>query len=344
MTPGEQPDAQCGSRGTAGPRWALLLHGGAGAIARGALRPEQEAAYRSSLAAAAQAGAALLDACGTAVDAVEATVRMLEDDPLFNAGRGAAFTANGTIELDAAIMDGHSLAAGAVAGVRSTRNPVSLARAVMARSPHVLLAGAGADEFAREAGVEAADAAWFFTARRWQSLERFLVAHHLPVPPRPPGAADGHGAQAGSLAHDEGVRGTVGAVALDKRGHVAAATSTGGITGKRPGRVGDSPLIGAGTYASNRACALSATGTGEHFIRLTLTRSVAALVELRGLTLQAAMDAMIHGPLGELGGEGGVIGVTPDGQLAWSMNTSGMYRARISSNSALHVALHGDEP
>lgn len=323
-----------------GENWALLLHGGAGHITREALTPEQDRAYRSSLSAAAETGAAVLRQRGTALDAVEAVVRHLEDDPLFNAGRGAAFTSDGRNELDASIMHGGTLAAGAVAGVRNARHPVSLARAVMERSPHVLLAGEGADAFGRETGIEQADAAWFFTATRWQSLIRFLKRQGRPLPSMPARVSSYPGVD--TLTHEEGVRGTVGAVALDQHGHVAAATSTGGTTGKRPGRVGDSPLIGAGTYAADTSCAVSGTGTGEHFIRLGVARTIAALVELRGMSLQAAADEVIQHQLTALGGEGGVIAVTPGGQMAWSLNSAGMYRARISACTSLQVALYTD--
>lgn len=325
---------------TATGNWSLLLHGGAGHITRELLTPEQDRAYRSSLAAAAEAGAAVLRERGTALDAVEAAVRHLEDDPLFNSGRGAAFTADGRNELDASIMYGATLAAGAVAGVRHTRNPVSLARAVMERSPHVLLAGEGADAFSREAGLEQADAGWFFTSTRWQSLVRLLTRQGKTLPPPPQVSAN---PAVDALTHEEGLRGTVGAVALDQHGHVAAATSTGGTTGKRPGRVGDSPLIGAGTYAADASCAVSATGTGEYFIRLGVARTIAALVEMRGMSLQDAADEVIHRQVTALGGEGGVIALTRDGQMSWSLNTTGMYRARVSAGTPLRVALYADE-
>ncbi|MDB5448534.1 MAG: Asparaginase, partial [Phenylobacterium sp.] len=245
------------------------------------------------------------------------------------------------IELDAAVMDGRTLEAGAVAGVTRTRNPVSLARAVMARSDHVFLIAEGADAFSRHAGLEQVEPGYFFTERRWRSLERELARRGLPVPARPAGAR--HDAAA-ALAHDEGKRGTVGVVARDVHGDVAAATSTGGTTAKRWGRVGDSPLIGAGTYASNRACAVSATGDGEFFIRLAVAKEICALVEHRGLGLQAAIDAVVQGELTALGGDGGVIAVGPDGTMAWSFNTSGMYRARIGAAEPLSVGIYKDDP
>jgi beta-aspartyl-peptidase (threonine type) len=266
---------------------------------------------------------------------------MLEDEPLFNAGRGAVFTAEGVNELDAAVMDGRTLEAGAVAGVTRVRNPVSLARAVMERSPHVLLIGEGADAFAGEVGQAQVEPAYFFTERRWQALERMLANLGQLIPARPEGARDD---DAAALAHDEGKHGTVGVVARDVRGDVAAATSTGGVSAKRWGRVGDSPLIGAGTYASNRGCAISATGAGEFFIRLAAAKEICALVEHKGLALQAAVDAVVQDQLTALGGDGGVIAAAPDGTLAWSFNTSGMYRARISDAAPLVVSLYKDEP
>jgi beta-aspartyl-peptidase (threonine type) len=321
--------------------WALVAHGGAGVIERAHLKPEQERAYRDAMARAAQAGAAVLRAGGRALDAAEAAVRLMEDDPLLNAGRGSVFTAEGRVELDAAVMDGRTLAAGAVAGVSRTRNPVSLARAVMERSPHVFLIGEGADALARHAGLEQVEPAWFFTERRWKALERELARQDLPLPPRPAGARDDVLA---ALAHDEGKHGTVGAVARDERGDVAAATSTGGTTAKRWGRVGDSPVIGAGTYASNRSCAVSATGAGEFFIRLAIAKEISARVEHRGVSLQAAVDDVVQGELAALGGDGGVIAVAPDGTMAWSFNTSGMYRARISAAEPLTVGIYKDDP
>ena len=253
--------------------WAIVVHGGAGVIERKDLSPEQEAAYRASLNRAIQAGGAVLSKGGSALDAIEATIRLMEDDPLFNAGRGAVFTAEGRNELDSAIMDGKTLAAGSVAGVTRTRHPISLARRVMEKSPHVMLISAGADTFSKEQGLEQVEPGWFYTERRWRALETFLKAQGLPIPSKPAGAYEGGTAQ--NLAHDEGKKGTVGVAALDMNGNIAAGTSTGGTTGKRWGRVGDSPLIGAGTYASDRSAAVSGTGEGEYFIRLGLAGMVA---------------------------------------------------------------------
>lgn len=339
------------------PKWALVVHGGAGVIERSDLKPEQEAAYRGALEAVANAGAAVLKAGGSALDAVEAAVRKLEDDLLFNAGRGAVFTAEGRNELDAAVMDGETMDAGAVAGVTRAQHPITLARAVMEKSPHVFLIGAGADAFAERQGLELAEPTHFFTERRWRSLEAELKKQGQAPPARPAGAPEPSAQSAlahdegptgapdrTALAHDEGKLGTVGAVALDSEGRVAAATSTGGITAKRWGRVGDSPLIGAGTYASQKACAVSATGTGEYFIRLAVASRIAALVEFKGLPLQDAVDQVVQQDLTALKGDGGVIAIAPDGQIAWSFNTSGMYRARIADDQPLVVGIYKDDP
>lgn len=324
------------------PKWAIVVHGGAGVIERADLTPQQEAAYRAAMTKVTQAGGEVLEKGGSALDAIEAAIHLLEDDPLFNSGRGAVFTAEGRNELDASIMDGATLKAGAVAGVTRTRHPISLARAVMETSPHVMLIGSGADTFSKETGLEQAEPSYFFTERRWRSLEKFLAEQKLPAPPRPTGAVVAD--EAAALAHDEGKYGTVGVVALDQAGHVAAGASTGGTTGKRWGRVGDSPIIGAGNYASDASCAVSATGTGEYFIRLTVAREICALVEHKGLSLQAAADEVIQTKLTALGGDGGVIAVAPDGQMAWSYNTSGMHRARLAAGEPLTVGIYKDEP
>lgn len=323
--------------------WAMVIHGGAGAIGRHAITGEQDAAYRASLSRVAETGAAILRSEGTSLDAIEAVICLFENDPLFNAGKGAVFTADGHNELDAAIMDGATLKAGAVTGISRTRHPISLARAVMERSPHVMLTGSAAETFGALQGLEQVDPNYFFTERRWQSLIKFLTDEESPIPPRPGNVLADQEASA-DLVHDEEKYGTVGAVALDRHGNLAAGTSTGGITGKRWGRVGDSPIIGAGTYASNDSCAVSATGAGEYFIRLGAARDICALVERGHTTLQEAVDEVIQNRLAALGGLGGVIAVAQDGQMAWSFNTPGMYRARIAENKPLVVALCGDEP
>ena len=324
--------------------WAIVLHGGAGTLTRGS-DPSGEAAYRAALGKYLQTGADLLARGGSSLDAIEKVIGLMEDDPLFNAGRGAVFTADGKNELDAAIMDGATLRAGSVAGVTRTRHPISLARAVMEKSPHVMLIGAGADAFAREAGLEQVDPSFFFTERRWQELIRQLKKEGRPLPPRPAGAPPESPQPTAQSPKPEAEHfGTVGVVALDRRGELAAGTSTGGIGGKRWGRVGDSPIIGAGTYASNSSCAVSGTGSGEFFIRLTVAREVCALVEYRHLKLQAAADEVIQKKLGAMKGQGGVIALGPDGQVAWSFNTSGMYRARLSEGGKPQISIYKDEP
>jgi L-asparaginase / beta-aspartyl-peptidase len=325
--------------------WAIVVHGGAGVIERATMKPETETAYRAAITKATEAGAAVLDKGGSALDAIEATIQILEDDPLFNAGRGAVFTAEGKNELDAAIMDGSNLKAGAVAGVTRTRHPISLARAVMEKSPHVMLIGAGADSFAASVGLEEVDPSFFFTERRWQSLVQQLKKEGRPIPPRPTNAPPPPAMPVAAIdapgAHKYG---TVGVVALDKQGNIAAGTSTGGTQAKQWGRVGDSPIIGAGTYASNQSCAVSATGTGEYFIRLGVAREVCNLVYFKGMPLQQAADQVIHKELEAIHGDGGLIAITPDGQLAWSFNTPGMYRARLSEGGKLQIGIYNDEP
>ena len=338
--------AQQSSSPAAG-HWAIVVHGGAGVIKRSAMKPEAEAAYRASLAQAAEAGAKVLDQGGSSLDAVEAAIRILEDDPLFNAGRGAVFTADGKNELDAAIMDGSNLKAGAVAGVTRTRHPISLARAVMEKSPHVMLIGAGADAFSVQVGLEQVDPSFFFTESRWQSLLNQLKKEGRPAPPRPAGAPPpGPVVPVAPIEESPSAHryGTVGVVALDRLGNIAAGTSTGGLQGKMPGRVGDSPIIGAGTYASNQSCAVSATGAGEYFIRLGVAREVCNLVAFKGISLQQAADQVIHKELEVLHGDGGVIALTPDGQLVWSFNTPGMFRARLREGGKLEIGIYSDEP
>lgn len=326
-------------------KWAVVLHGGAGVIERGHMDAKMEAAYRSSLQSALQTAADILDKGGSSLDAVEAAIKLLEDDPLFNAGRGAVFTADGKNELDAAIMDGASLKAGAVAEVTRTRHPISLARAVMEKSDHVMLVGKGADDFSVHVGLEQVDPSFFFTERRWDSLVKQLKKEGQPVPERPVGAPAPPASPVSQLEPEDAHKfGTVGVAAVDRNGNVAAGTSTGGTQAKRWGRVGDSPIIGAGTYASNQSCAVSATGTGEYFIRLTVARTICALVQYKNMPLQAAADEVIHKQLVALKGDGGVIAIAPDGQLAWSFNTPGMYRARMAEGGTAKISIYGDEP
>ena len=326
------------------PKWALIIHGGAGVIERASMDPATEAAYREALASAVAEGQRVLEKGGDALDAVEAAIKVMEDDPLFNAGRGAVFTAEGRNELDSAIMDGASMKAGSVAGVTRTRHPISLARAVMEKSPHVMLIGAGADQFAGSVGLEQVDPAFFFTERRWEQLEKALNDQRLPIPTRPANApAPAKQISLGPQPDDHRF-GTVGVAALDQRGNIAAGTSTGGMTAKRWNRVGDAPIIGAGTYADNRSCAVSATGSGEYFIRLTVARTICALVQYRGMSLQAAADDVVQKQLPAINGDGGVIALTADGQLAWSFNTPGMYRAKVSEGTAPVISIYKDEP
>ena len=327
--------------------WAIVVHGGAGVIERKDLGPEGDTAYRAGLKAATEAGAKVLDQGGTALDAVEAAIHVLEDNPLFNAGKGAVFTGTGRNEMDSSIMDGATLRAGSVAGVTTPRHPISLARAVMEKSPYVMLAGPGADSFGKEVGLEQEPPSYFFTESRWQSLVRQLKKEGKPVPPRPAGVPpEGSTVPVAMLdeAPDSQLHGTVGAVALDRSGNIAAGTSTGGLQGKMYGRVGDSPIIGAGTYASNQSCAVSATGTGEYFIRLGVAREICNLVRFEHMPLKDAADTVIHKELEALHGDGGIIALTPDGQLTWSFNTPGMFRARMSEGGTLQVGVYNDEP
>jgi beta-aspartyl-peptidase (threonine type) len=312
-----------GTAGAQAKTWALAIHGGAGVIERGDLTPDKEAKYRTSLNAALAAGQKVLAAGGSSLDAVEAAIRVLEDDPLFNAGRGAVFTADGRNELDASIMDGATRMAGAVAGVTRTRNPISLARAVMEKSPHVMLAREGADQFSVEQGLEQVDPSYFRTEERWQQLLEWRRDNAKILDPT----------------HK---RGTVGAVAIDANGHVAAGTSTGGMTGKRWGRVGDSPVIGAGTYAVDGNCAVSATGSGEYFIRASAARQLCDRIAWRGADVQAAASATIS-DIGDIGGDGGVIAMDGAGHIAFAMNSSGMYRGWVTSAIPAATAIYSNE-
>jgi beta-aspartyl-peptidase (threonine type) len=326
-------------------KWAVVLHGGAGVIDRKEMTPQAEAAYHAALETALGKASDVLSKGGSALDAVEAAIRFMEDDPLFNAGRGAVFTAAGRNELDSAIMDGATLKAGAVAGVTRTRHPISLARAVMEKSQHVMLIGSGADSFAAAHGLEQVDPSFFFTENRWQQLVEELKKDGKPIPPRPQGAPPAPGGPVSQMVPPEAHKyGTVGVVALDRRGNIAAGTSTGGLTAKMWGRVGDSPIIGAGTYASNASCAVSGTGTGEYFIRLTVAREVCALVQYKGMSLQAAADDVIHHQLQGLGGDGGLIATDTKGDLVWSFNTPGMFRARMAEGGKPQISIYSDQP
>ncbi len=303
--------------------WSIALHGGAGTLERSAMTPEREAEYTASLQAALDAGAAILRDGGTSEDAVLAVITLLEDDPLFNAGRGAVLTWDGGISHDASLMLGETRAAGSIAGVSTVRHPILLAQAVMQDGRHVLLSGGGAEEFADDTSLEREDSEWFITAPRLEALERYRSREI-------------------SAVDDEHRYGTVGAVARDRAGNLAAGTSTGGMTGKRWDRIGDSPIIGAGTYADNGACAVSATGTGEYFIRAVVAKSICDLMELAGMGPQEAGDNLMA-EVAELGGDGGVIVISPQGETAFSFNTSGMYRGRADSNGMNEIGIFSEE-
>jgi len=317
-------------------RYVLVIHGGAGTITKTSMTLEKERLYRAALDKALQAGYRILEQGGSALDAVESSIRIMEDDSLFNAGRGAVFTNAGRNELDASIMDGATLAAGAVAGVTTIKNPISAARAVMERSPHVMMAGQGAEQFAAANGCEVVDQRWFFTKDRWESLQRARRADSLKQLEKQKGGKSGSLLRGTS---DEKY-GTVGAVALDKHGNLAAATSTGGMTNKRYGRIGDSPVIGAGTYADNNACAVSCTGWGEYFIRLVMAKTVADRMELAKESLQDAAAEMIMKRLPALGGDGGLIAVDKGGNHVMVFNTAGMYRAFKKSDGTTGIYLY----
>jgi beta-aspartyl-peptidase (threonine type) len=304
----------------------LVIHGGAGTITRASMSPELEQQYRAALEQALRTGHAVLAKGGSSLDAVEASVRVLEDNPLFNAGKGAVFTNEGRNELDASIMDGRTKGAGSVAGVTIIRNPITAARAVMEKSEHVMMVGRGAELFATKMGLEVVDPSYFWTERRWKSLQNELRKESKP--------------QAAVDVPDDKKFGTVGAVAVDKNGNLAAATSTGGMTNKRYGRVGDAPIIGAGTYAENESCAVSATGHGEFFIRWTVAYDIAALVKYRGMTVQQAGDEVIHKKLAPVKGEGGVIILDRQGNFAMPFNSEGMYRGWIGADGTPHVEIY----
>jgi beta-aspartyl-peptidase (threonine type) len=306
----------------------LVIHGGAGTMERGKMTAEQETEYRAGLERSLKAGWDILQRGGSSLDATEAAVRVLEDDPHFNAGKGAVFTSAGTNELDASIMDGRTLKAGAVASVRRIKNPISLARLVMEKSPHVMLDCAGAEAFAKEQGIELVDEKYFFTQERWDALQRVKQAEK-----------QGGGGEKKFIISDQDRHGTVGAVALDQNGNLAAGTSTGGMTNKRPGRIGDSPVIGAGNYANNATCAVSGTGDGEYFIRATVAHEVSVLMEYRGMSLKDAAQAALD-QMARLGGTGGLIAIDKNANIALRFNTSGMYRGYVDSSGKTVVDIY----
>jgi len=296
--------------------WAIVMHGGAGGISRENITPEMDKEYRASLLIALNTGKKILAEGGTALDAVEQTIRIMEDNPLFNAGKGAVFTHDGKNELDAAIMDGSSLSAGAVAGVTDIKNPITAARYVMTKSEHVLLTGAGASQFAKEQGLEIVPPSYFYTERRFNELQEILKKEK---------------------------NGTVGCCALDKNGNLAAGTSTGGMPNKRYNRVGDSPIIGAGTYANNRTCAVSGTGHGEYFIRWTVAHDISALMEYKGLTLKEASELVVNDKLLKAGGSGGVISVDKSGNISMPFNSKGMFRGFATADGKEGIFIYKDE-
>ncbi|HIN02822.1 MAG TPA: isoaspartyl peptidase/L-asparaginase [Candidatus Marinimicrobia bacterium] len=291
--------------------FAIAIHGGAGTITRENMTAEKELAYRFKLAEALNTGYTILKNGGTSLDAVEVTIRVMEDSELFNAGKGAVFTNAGTNELDASIMDGSNLMAGAVAGVKTVKNPISAARKVMEETWHVMLSGDGADKFAQEQNLEVVDPIYFYTQRRWDSLKKTQAKKH----------------------------GTVGCVALDKHGNLAAGTSTGGLTNKQWGRIGDSPIIGAGTYANNQTCAVSGTGQGEYFIRGNVAYDISAMMEYENTTVGEAARQVI-GKLSERGGEGGVIAMDSNGEISMPFNTAGMYRGFRKDGSPAKIFIY----
>lgn len=304
---------------------AIAIHGGAGTILPEHMSAEKEAVIRDALEQAVRAGHEVLTSNGNSLDAAMAAIRILEDSPEFNAGRGAVLTNTGTVEMDASIMDGKTLQAGAVASVKGIRHPIEAARRVMDESPHVMLIGDGAADFAREHGLEFKDEEWFITDSRRQQLE----------------AVQAEESSATQLS--ESWFSTVGAVALDKHGNLAAATSTGGMVNKRWGRVGDSPIIGAGTYADNKSCAVSATGHGEYFIRHVAAFSICSLVKTKGLSLEEAADEVVNDTLKNAGGDGGVIALDPKGNISMPFNTPGMYRAAIHPDGSVQIGLYRED-
>ena len=311
------------------PEYVMVIHGGAGAMSRDRMTDEMEKTYRSVLQEALNTGEAILKEGGSSMDAIEATIQVMENAPVFNAGKGAVFTSEATVELDASFMDGETLNAGAIAGVKTVKNPIQAARKVMEESVHVMLAGSGADVFAKEQGLEIVENSYFHTPRRLKQLQRMQ---------------ENTGSKAQGVANYsepfEKKYGTVGAVALDKAGNLAAGTSTGGMSNKRWGRVGDAPIIGAGTYADNNTCAVSCTGHGEYFIRNAIAYSVSARMAFGKQSLEEASNALIHEVLPPQGGTGGLIAVDKDGNIAMPFNTSGMFRGYVHSNGDTHVAIY----
>ena len=313
------------------PKIRFVIHGGAGTILKKEMSAEREKEYRAALTEALMLGYGILKKGGPGLDAVETAIRFMEDSPLFNAGKGAVFTSAGTNELDSSIMDGKTLKAGSVASLKHIKNPISLARLVMEKSKHVMLVGEGAEAFAKEQGVEFVPQSYFYVESRWKALQREKAEEEKNKAPQDKKQEKAHG--------DEHKYGTVGAVALDMDGNLAAGTSTGGISNKKFGRVGDSPIIGAGTYANNRTCGVSATGDGEFFIRSVVAHDLSALMEYKGLSVKEAADAVIEKVV-KLGGNGGLIALDRAGNIAMSFSTSGMYRGQVGADGQAVVEIY----
>lgn len=327
----------------------LVIHGGAGTITRANMSPEKEKAYREGLNMALEKGYAVLKRGGTSVEAVEAAIHVMEDSPLFNAGKGAVFTNEGKNELDAAIMEGKTLKAGAVAGVTTIKNPISAAIAVMDQSPHVMMAGKGAEQFAKEKGLEIVDPSYFHTDTRYRALQKAREQEKTELDHNAKEDENIKKSPKTGLRKDEDLIftegnkfGTVGCVALDRFGNLAAGTSTGGMTNKKYGRIGDAPIIGAGTYANNTTCAVSATGHGEYFIRSVVAHDISALMEYKGMNLKDAANEVVMKKLVERGGEGGIIAVDRAGNIAMPFNSEGMYRAYIQSDGKSEILIYKD--
>lgn len=316
-------------------KYVMVIHGGAGTILRKNMTPEKEKAYISVLTLALQTGYDLLKAGKPSVDAVEATIHVMEDSPLFNAGKGAVFTHDGKNEMDAAIMDGKTLMAGAVAGVSTIRNPISAARAVMEKSEHVMMIGKGAEVFAKQVGLTIVDPSYFYTKERWEGLQKALAEDSVK-------AVLDHGNKKSmklGTTNKDYKFGTVGTVALDRQGNLAAGTSTGGMTNKKYGRVGDAPLIGAGTYANNATAGISCTGWGEYFIRSVVAYDISAMMEYKKISLAAATKAALD-KMQKLGGDGGLIALDKDGNVAMPFNTAGMYRGTVTEDGKIAVSIY----
>ncbi|MCF8713789.1 isoaspartyl peptidase/L-asparaginase [Joostella atrarenae] len=315
--------------------FGIIIHGGAGTILKKNMSDSLEVAYKAKLEEAIKTGYAILEKGGSSLDAIEKTINVMENSPLFNAGKGAVFTNEGKNELDASIMDGKTLNAGAVAGVTTVKNPINLARAVMEKSEHVMFAREGAEQFAEEQGLEIVDPSYFYTDKRMNSLKRAQKREQVELD------HDDKTAFYDPFIKDDKF-GTVGCAALDKNGNLAAGTSTGGMTNKRWGRVGDAPIIGAGTYANNKTCAVSSTGWGEYFIRGVVAYDISAMMEYGGKSLAEAAKIVIQEKVPEMGGDGGIIAIDHKGNMAMEFNTAGMYRASIDKNGKLEIAIYGE--